>query len=206
MLFSSAGICHAEIILKAAFFVLRPLTSASLALALFSVVLQFIFRFRIFKEVHRKHCKIFKMKIEIINKELSLIVAGFSGIAANGNYAGTAFSLMDRVWPVIKSKGIKHKGLNIWIYEPGEKVFAGVELEDPSNSDPGLETKLVVLTRYAYYKHIGPYSLLKKTGDDMRAELRSMGLNPGLPYVEIYGHWTNDESKLETELLMALEQ
>lgn len=113
---------------------------------------------------------------------------------------------MDRVWPVIKSKGIKHKGLNIWVYEPGEKVFAGVELEDPSNSDTGLETKLVVLTRYAYYKHIGPYSLLKKTGDDMRAELRSMGLNPGLPYVEIYGHWTNDESKLETELLMAVDQ
>lgn len=145
------------------------------------------------------------MKIEIINKELKLDISGFSGVAANRNYAGTAFALMDRVWPIIKSKGVKHKGLNIWVYEAGEKVFAGVEAEEPAVTDTGLEHKVVVLTKYAYHKHIGPYQLLKQAGDNMRNELRKMGLNPGLPYVEIYGHWTGDDTKLETELLMAVD-
>ncbi|MEP6613502.1 MAG: hypothetical protein ABJA76_16490, partial [Mucilaginibacter sp.] len=115
----------------------------------------------------------------------------------------TAFALMDKMWPVIKSKGLKHKGLNIWVYEPGEKIFAGVELEDNAITDTGLEQKTVLLTKYAYYKHIGPYSQLKQAGDNMRNELQKMGLKPVLPYIEIYGHWTNDESKLETELLVA---
>ena len=146
------------------------------------------------------------MNVEIITNNFSLTIHGFSGVAVDKDYVGTAFRLMDRMWKVVKANALKNKGLNIWVYEPGEKVFAGVELEDPSNSDTGLEKKLVVLARYAYYKHIGPYGLLKQMGDNMRNELRKMGLNPGLPYVEIYGHWTNDESKLETELLMVLEQ
>jgi hypothetical protein len=107
------------------------------------------------------------MKIEIINKELKLDISGFSGVAANKNYAGTAFALMDKMWPAIKSKGLKHKGLNIWVYEPNEQVFAGVELEDHSITDTGLEQKAVLLTKYAYYKHIGPYSQLKQAGDNM---------------------------------------
>jgi len=145
------------------------------------------------------------MNIEIINKELKLHVSGFSGVAENKNYAGTAFALMDKMWQVVKSNGLKHKGLNVWVYEPNEKVFAGVELDDISIQDTGLELKEVFLTKYAYYKHIGPYSQLKQAGNEMQKELRMMGLKPGLPLIEIYGHWTNDDSKLETELLMAID-
>ena len=144
------------------------------------------------------------MEVAIINNEFKLNISGFSGVAANKNYAGTAFALMDKMWPVVKAKGLKHKGLNIWVYEPNEKVFAGVELEDQSITDTGLEKKEILLTKYAYYKYIGPYSLIKQAGDNMQRELQRMGLKPGLPYIEIYGHWTNDETKLETELLMAL--
>jgi hypothetical protein len=38
----------------------------------------------------------------------------------------------------------------------------------------------------------------------MRDKIKGMGFETGFPYVEIYGHWTKDESKLETELLMSL--
>ncbi|WP_094570538.1 hypothetical protein [Mucilaginibacter xinganensis] len=144
------------------------------------------------------------MEIEIITEQLELDVSGFSGIAQNKNYAGTAFALMDKIWPVIKSKNLKHKGLNIWIYEQREKVFAGVQLEDPALTGTGLERKIILLSKYARYKHIGPYSGLKQAGDNMRNEIYKLGLNPGLPYIEIYGHWTNDESKLETALLIAI--
>jgi hypothetical protein len=125
------------------------------------------------------------MKVEIINIGLKLHISGFSGIATNKNYAGTAFALMDKIWPLIKSKGLKHKGLNIWVYELQEKVFCGVELEDPAAKDTGLEQKTILLSKYAYCKHIGPYNPLKQTGDNMQNEIRKMGLKPVLPYIEI---------------------
>jgi len=145
------------------------------------------------------------MKVEVINKEFKVAVSGFSGTALNKDYAGTAFRLMDKMWPIVKANGLKHKGLNIWVYEPNDKVFAGVELEDSSNPDTGLEIKYISMPKYGYYKHIGPYQLIKQAGDNMTKELAANGFQVGLPYIEIYGHWTNDETKLETELLMAIE-
>ena len=144
------------------------------------------------------------MNLEIINKNLRLDIYGFSGTAMNKDYAGTAFKLMDKMWQIIKSNGLKHKGLNIWVYEQNEKVFAGVELDDSPKHDTGLEQKNITLIKYAYCKHIGPYNLLKQTGQNMTNELKDKGLETTFPYVEIYGHWTNDETKLETELLMCL--
>ena len=144
------------------------------------------------------------MDIEIITTYLELEVHGFSGTAINKDYAGTAFRLMDKMWKVIKTKELKNKGLNIWVYEPNEKVFAGVELVDNTANDTELEQKNIHLVKYAWYKHVGPYSLINQTGQNMISELKRNGFEISDPYVEIYGHWTNDESKLETELLMSL--
>jgi effector-binding domain-containing protein len=143
------------------------------------------------------------MNIEIITTVLELDVYGFSATASNGDHAGAAFKLMDKMWQTVRSNGIANKGKNIWIYEQQHKVFAGIELE--AVPKPGiLEHKNLRLTKYAYYKHIGPYNLIKQTGQAMNDEIRKKGFEVTLPYVEIYGHWTNDESKLETELLMCL--
>jgi predicted transcriptional regulator YdeE len=144
------------------------------------------------------------MNVEIISKNLRLTIYGFSGIALNKDYAGTAFKLMDKMWQTVKSNNLKNKGLNIWVYEQNEMVFAGVELNDIPNQDTGLEQKSITLLKYAYYKHIGPYNLIKQAGQDMTAELKSKGFETILPYIEIYGHWNNDGTKLETELLMCL--
>jgi predicted transcriptional regulator YdeE len=144
------------------------------------------------------------MNIEIINKNFALEIYGFSGIAINKDYTGTAFQLMDKMWRIVKTNELKNKGLNVWVYETNEKVFAGVELEQTPNHDMGLEQKKINLIKYAYYKHIGPYNLIKQTGQAMIAELRKKGFEIADPYIEIYGHWTNDESRLETELLMGL--
>jgi predicted transcriptional regulator YdeE len=144
------------------------------------------------------------MNVEIINDPLSLNIHGFSGIAVNRDYAGTAFKLMDRMWQAVKSNNLKNKGLNIWVYEQDHKVFAGVELNETPDDGTGLEQKNITLLKYAYYKHIGPYNLIKQAGQNMTDELKSKGYETVLPYIEIYGHWTNDETKLETELLMSL--
>lgn len=145
------------------------------------------------------------MKMEIIDKHLSLNIYGFSGTATGKDYAGTAFKLMDKMWKIVKSNHLRNKGLNIWVYEPNEMVFAGVELEGTPTPDTGLERKSITLNKYAYYKHVGPYKLIKQAGQRMKDELKATGVGVGHPYIEIYGHWTSDEAKLETELLMCIE-
>ena len=145
------------------------------------------------------------MSVEIIYTELNLDIFGFSGTAFNKDYAGTAFKLMDKMWQIVKAEGLKNKGMNTWVYEPNDKVFAGVELIDAAKTNTGLEQKSISLKKYAYFKHIGPYSLIKGAGDSMKHELGNKGFKIHMPYIEIYGHWTSDESKLETELLMAID-
>jgi hypothetical protein len=144
------------------------------------------------------------MNMEIINTPFRLDIYGISGFAPNKDYVGTAFKLSGKMWEIVKANSLKNKGLNIWVYEPNEMVFTGIELNEPPKHDISLEPKSIILTKYAYYKHIGSYHLIKQVGLNMQHELKSKGFEAGLPYIEIYGHWTSDESKLETELLMSL--
>ena len=144
------------------------------------------------------------MNVEIVDKPFLLDIYGFSGVAVNKDYAGTAFKLSGKMWEQVKANNLKNKGKNIWVYEPNEIVFTGIELDNVPEHDTGLEQKSIVMNKYAYYKHIGAYSLLKQVGLAMRNEIKSNGFETQLPYIEIYGHWTSDETKTETELFMCL--
>jgi effector-binding domain-containing protein len=145
------------------------------------------------------------MNIEIINTPFNIDIYGFSGAALNKDYAETAFKLSGKMWQAIKETGIKNKGQNIWVYEANESVFAGVVLEEPKKNNSALQYKSITLKKYAYFKHIGSFSLIKQVGQNMIEEIKNRGLQTTLPYIEVYGHWNNDETKLETELLMSLQ-
>lgn len=144
------------------------------------------------------------MEIQISNLSLHLDIVGFGEIATNKNYAGTAFKLSGKMWEVIKANNIKNKGKNIWVYKTGDKIFAGVELDSPNDHNFGLEKMTIVIEKYAYFKHIGAYNLIKQVGQNMTDELIKQGYEIMLPYIEFYGHWNKDESKLETELIMCI--
>ena len=141
------------------------------------------------------------MEIRIISEKFQLDIYGFGGKATNKDYVGAVFKLSGKVWEVVKANDIKNKGRNIWVYEADDRVFAGVELESPTDNIR-LEKMSVDLNNYAYFKHIGTYNLIKQAGQNMTNELTRQGFRIIPPYIEIYGHWTSDESKLETELIM----
>jgi hypothetical protein len=145
------------------------------------------------------------MDIKIINEKLQLDVYGFGATVLNKDYSGTAFKLSGKMWQVVKANAISNKGKNIWVYDNENKIFAGVELIEPATvNNYGLEKLAIHLEKYAYYKHIGPYQLIGQSGQKMKNEINSSGFKVLLPYIEIYGHWANDENKLETELMMCL--
>jgi len=143
------------------------------------------------------------MDIQIKNG-LEFTIYGYGGFAPDKNWGEIGFGLMNRMWEKVKGNNLKNKGINIWVYEPNWAIFAGVELESTPPEDLGLEMKKVRLPNYAIYKHIGPYSKLGESLTAAKNELANRGLNPVLPYLEIYGHWDPDESKLETDMIWML--
>ena len=139
-----------------------------------------------------------------IRKDFSISLYGFSGVADQQDWAGTGKNLMDRLWQEVRTQQLPNKGLNVWVYEEGNQLFTGVELTTLPPAGSPLENKTISLSRYAYYKHIGPYTEMKTTYEAAREEFKKVGIRARLPYVEIYGHWTDDPSKLETELLWSI--
>jgi predicted transcriptional regulator YdeE len=144
------------------------------------------------------------MDFQIIDKSFSVSIYGFAGTTVNNNWTETGFRLMNKMWERVRALKLPNKGMNIWIYEENNKLFAGVELDSVPQTDSGLEFKRIDIAKYAYYKHIGPYHLIKSKGSQVLAELKKRGIETAPLYIEIYGHWTNDETKLETELIWSL--
>ena len=145
------------------------------------------------------------MPLYTIHENFHIQLYGISGIAENKDWGATGMRLMNKMWPEVKSRNMPNKGLNVWVYEEGNKMFTGVELTAPPPKDTILEPKEVNLPKYVYYKHIGPYDKLQEAGATIAAQLKQDGIRTGLPYLEIYGHWTEDPSKLETEMLWSIQ-
>ncbi len=80
--------------------------------------------------------------MDIIESPFVLEIYGLGGIAVGKDVVGTAFGLSGKVWQLVKSNNLKNKGLNVWVYEPGEIVFTGVELLEPLQEGVSLEQKL----------------------------------------------------------------
>lgn len=143
---------------------------------------------------------------EFRNEKFSVVLHGASRRHQPGTcYGDDIRALLDRVWPVLKQHKIANHGLNHVVYGPHDDVFAGVEADVADSTALGLEKKVVQLDRYVYGKHVGPYNLLPGACEALRKWVESQGYNAACPLIEIYGHWNNDQSKLETELVQAFE-
>lgn len=58
--------------------------------------------------------------------------------------------------------------------------------------------------KFQHYRHIGPYNKIPQAFASVSEEMKEAGVKTCLPYLEIYGHWMPDETKLETEMLWCL--
>lgn len=143
------------------------------------------------------------MQIEIKTQPLLKTLFGTSTTHdASQTYADEIINLLDYVWLAIKEQHLKHQGTNYALYSnKGNELFVGVEVTSPFRPSKDFEVKKIDLKKYAYGKHIGPYQHLPSTHAEIKKSLQAMGTLHGEPIIEIYGHWTEDASKLETEIL-----
>lgn len=157
------------------------------------------------------------MSYDIRTTPIAYTIHGFSlqHDPAKG-FGEEIMALLGRVWPILKAHNLPTDGLNRVVYDNAGKgcsVFAGLVLGGADGSTPevlkaadlaGLERKAIRLSRYAVWKHTGPYSGIAATGAAMTKALAAAGHTTAWPMVEVYGHWTSDERKLETETLVEL--
>ena len=145
------------------------------------------------------------MEAVILSEPKMFTLFGFSKPHdQNQTYRTVMFELMDRVWEEVRNKKLSHTGINHVVYGADHMMFAGIELTSPPKEDSLLEKKMVIFKKYAYCKHIGPYKDLDKTYRKVHSVLEASGEQPRSPQMEIYGHWHEDESKLETEIIFNL--
>ncbi|MCL6444004.1 MAG: GyrI-like domain-containing protein [Alicyclobacillus sp.] len=143
------------------------------------------------------------MNIELVSQPKTFTLHGFSTVHdADKAYSTEMFELMDKLWAEVREKQLPHLGINHVVYDCGNIVFAGVELS--GEPDTSLEKRQVTFQKYAYYKHIGPAAKLGDAYSGIEAKLKELGLTSTCPSMEIYGHWTVDESKFETEILISV--
>jgi hypothetical protein len=145
------------------------------------------------------------MDIKIVDSSLDLQLCGVSKTHDPAKkYGDEMIELLNVVWASVKGHSIPTTGINHAVYGDGGEIFAGVVTTIPWVPLDGLSTREIVLKRYAYYKHIGAYAGLPQAHQEMRKEIERLGLVRKAPLIEIYGHWTEDSAKLETDLIYAL--
>jgi len=144
------------------------------------------------------------MEIEIRSEPLNFDLYGIGGDVVDHDYAGTGKRLMDEMWSTIQAGKVNYIGINFWVYDSATKMFVGVELNDGEGHHGSLEHKPVSLDKYVYYKHIGPYEKLGEVHRSLEEEMKKQGLEEIGPRVEKYGHWTEDQSNLVTEVYIAI--
>lgn len=145
------------------------------------------------------------MGIEIIIRKNPLLLFGYAGKVHERNFPATGWALMDKLWKTLKLSNLRSDGINYWIYEKNEMLFTGTALAESQNDKSDLEAREIAPGRYAFCKHTGPYSDLSEVYTNMETELVARGFSWHLPFIEIYGQWTPDESKLETEIHFSLD-
>ena len=144
------------------------------------------------------------MEIQILSDPLHFDLYGLGSEVANFDYAGTGRKLMDDMWNAIRSGKLEYKGINFWVYDSATKMFVSVELEGGDTNHGPLEHKSVSLDKYVYYKHVGPYDKLGDVHRGLETEMKTRGIEEIGPRIEKYGHWTEDQSKLETEVFIGV--
>ena len=145
------------------------------------------------------------MKSEILTAPFSADLVGFSSHVADGCYGEVGRRLMDAMWKEIRDRKLSHKGINHWVYLPDGMMFTGVELSEATDDIGPMERLRIGLKRHAKYLHIGPYTKLYEAWTSVKKELTDAGESLASPSLEIYGHWCEDEAKLETTILISLE-
>jgi effector-binding domain-containing protein len=108
------------------------------------------------------------------------------------------------VWDFLRRHGIRSGGHNIVVYRatgrPEFEVEIGADVLAPFEGSEGVVCSATPAGLAAMVRHIGPYSKLSHAYSAALAWCSQNGYRTTGVSWEIYGHWNDDPSKLETDI------
>ena len=115
--------------------------------------------------------------------------------------------LIDVVYEGLKKAGVTGTGKNIVLYDEHSdemEIEAGVEVSESIQAVDSVVPSVLPSGRLAKTLHKGSYADLHKAHQAIKDWCEDNGRQLAGPNWEIYGHWSDDESKLETEVYYLL--
>ena len=120
---------------------------------------------------------------------------------------------LTRVWEMIRKDNLKTLGLNVAIYYSREEgappasdfgFVAGVLVDGDAGRPAGLEVLETPAGPCAHAELIGDYGLIPEVHRQIRDWCRANGRRLAGVNLEIYGHWTGDQSQARTDVYYLL--
>jgi effector-binding domain-containing protein len=110
-------------------------------------------------------------------------------------------SLLDQVWANVRWEGTGPKGRNVMLYHDDvPHVEVGVELDQPASFGAPLVRSELPAGDVVTTVHRGPFGEVGVAHDAIHRWCAEHGVRLAGPRWEVYGHWYEDESRLETEV------
>jgi effector-binding domain-containing protein len=136
-----------------------------------------------------------------------LLMAVASARVRPGEVPKHLIPLLDTVYAFFKATGMKHRGINIGLYEAGSPEFmmhAGVQVDAAFDGSGGITCMRTPTGPAATVAHIGPYDGIPRAHEAVRAWARENGRRLTGVNWEVYGHWTDNPLELRTDIWYSL--
>jgi effector-binding domain-containing protein len=126
--------------------------------------------------------------------------------SADREHIGEAImGALDKVWPFIRANGIE-SGHNVVVYYGGPGDMAiGVQTLSPVPANDVVETLQTPAGRVATTTHWGSYDGLHGAFEAVHDYCRREGLQMTGTSWEVYGDWSDDPSKVRTDVFVLIE-
>jgi effector-binding domain-containing protein len=114
--------------------------------------------------------------------------------------------LLDEVWAFLRQGTVAKVGHNVFLYKDDvPNVEIGVQVAGPFDRKGRVVPSATPAGQVATTVHRGSYAGLSVAHDAVHEWCRANGRRMVGSRWEVYGDWTDDESKLETEVFWLLE-
>jgi effector-binding domain-containing protein len=131
-------------------------------------------------------------------------IAVSRGPLVEGRIPEVMLGLIGQVWDFFKRTGIKSDGINVAVYYR-DRIEAGAGVLTPFQGDARVCCSSTPAGLAATAAHIGAYGRMGGAHDAIVKYCRENGRKMTGVNWEIYGHWTDDEAKLRTDVYYLLE-
>lgn len=143
---------------------------------------------------------------EIVAVEPFTLIAAVGTVADHSEIPAMITQLLDQVWAHIRGHNIEGTGHNVIVYRnEGTELTGGVQVPDDT---PEPAAPLVLAStpggRAVRLRHVGPYARIPESIQVLFGWCADNQVPIVEPTWEIYGDWDDDETKLVTDLHVAV--